>query len=238
MSNNVEHLNSFEMVGRLGDDPALRQTQAGVYVRLSLATSERFTDREGKAREKTEWHHGIARGAVAEEIAQSFKKGDALKLAGTLHISGYEKNGAKNRVTDLAVETVIKDLDDATAKNEVRLVGLVHDNPRVRELAEGKKFVTLSVATDIPGTAGARGREDWHTVNLWGRTADAAGDIKAGDVLAITGLLRHRAIPGEGGKERKLSAIECQKFQVLERAQELAVAPQIRRREKGLDRGV
>lgn len=239
---NVEHLNRFEMIGRLGHDPELRHAEAGgTYARLSLATSEHFTDREGKAREKVEWHHGIVRGQVAEDIARDFKKGDALTVCGVLHINGYEKAGLKNRVTDLVVDEIHKNVDKTPSKNEARLVGVVREAPKVRDLGEGKKLVTLSLATNIPGTNGARGREDWHTVNLWGKTAEAARDIKAGDTLAITGLLRHRAVPGpegRGGAERKLSAIEGQKFQVLERAQELAVAPQVRHRGKGVERGV
>jgi len=242
MSNSVEHLNRFEMIGHLSQEPALRHTEAGgPYVRLSLATTERFTDREGKAREKIEWHHGIARGQVAEDIARAFKKGDALAVSGALHINGYEKAGVKNRVTDLVVDGFHKNPDNGPSKNEARLVGVVREDPKVRELGEGRKLVTLSLATNIPGTNGARGREDWHTVNLWGKTAEAARDIKAGDTLEITGLLRHRAIPGPDGKtgaDRKLSAIECQKFEVRERARELAVAPEIRRRGKGVERGV
>jgi single-stranded DNA-binding protein len=72
-------------------------------------------------------------------------------------------------------------------------------------------------------------------VTLWGKTAEAAREIKAGDTIAVNGSLRHRTI-GDEGKERKLSAIECQKFQVLERAHEHAVAPQIRRAGKAVDR--
>ena len=57
MSTNREHVNAVEMVGRLGQAPELKQSEDGTpYVRLSIETSERFTDRAGEIKERTEWH--------------------------------------------------------------------------------------------------------------------------------------------------------------------------------------
>jgi single-strand DNA-binding protein len=237
MSTNREHVNAVEMVGRLGQPPELKHSEDGTpYVRLSIATSERFTDRSGEIKERTEWHNGVAWGKTAEEIAQQFGKGDSVALAGSLRINSYEKDGAKNRVTEISVADARKNLDNTPSKNETRLVGVVRDEPKSRDLADGRAMTTLSVATK--SVVNGREREDWHSVTLWGKTAEAAREIKAGDTVAINGSLRHRTI-GDEGKERKLSAIECQKFQVLERAQELGVAPQVRKaKDKGVDRGM
>ena len=49
--------------------------------------------------------------------------------------------------------------------------------------------------------------------------------------------VRHRML-GEEGTKRKLSVIECQRFQVLERAQSQQVAPEVRPLRKGGDRGL
>jgi single-stranded DNA-binding protein len=70
-----------------------------------------------------------------------------------------------------------------------------------------------------PPRAPHRWRSDWHSITLWGKTAEAARDIKAGDIIAINGSLRHRTI-GDDGQERKLSAIDCRQFQLLERARD------------------
>ena len=75
----------------------------------------------------------------------------------------------------------------------------------------------LSVATTT--VVNGRDREDWHSITLWGKTAEAARDIKAGDTIAINGSLRHRTV-GDDGQERKLSAIDCRQFEVLERSQQ------------------
>jgi single stranded DNA-binding protein len=237
MSTNREHVNTAEIVGRLGQEPELKHTEDGSpYVKLSIATSERFTDRGGGIREKTEWHNGTAWGKTAEEIAGEFKKGDSIALSGSLRINSYEKDGVKNRVTDITVDQARKNLDNAPSKNETRLVGVVREDPKTRDLGEGRAMTAISVATKT--IVNGREREDWHSVTTWGKTAEAARDIKAGDTIAINGSLRHRSIPGEQGQERKVSAIECQKFQVLERAPDRAVAPQIRRAGKVVDRGM
>ena len=234
MSISREHVNTIELVGRLGQAPELKRTDDGTpYVRLSIATSERFTDKGGEIRERTEWHNGVAWGAPAEKIAQQLQKGDPVALSGSLRINSYEKDGVKNRVTEINVADARKNLDDGPSKNDTRLVGVVREEPKTREVGEGRALTVVSVATK--STANGREREDWHMVNLWGKNAEAARDLKAGDTIAINGSLRHRAI-GEEGHTRKLSSIECQKVQVLERAQDRAIGPQIRR--KGVDRGM
>ncbi len=236
MSTNREHVNAVEMVGRLGQEPELKRSEEGTpYVRLSIATSERFTDRGGEIRERTEWHNGVAWGKPAEDIAEQFKKGDSVALSGSLRINSYEKDGVKNRVTEINVADARKNVDNAPSKNDSRLVGVVREEPKTRELADGRAMTTLSVATKA--VVNGKEREDWHSVTAWGKTAEAAREIKAGDTIAINGSLRHRTI-AEEGKDRKVSAIECQKFQVLERARDLGVAPQVRRAGKAVDRGM
>jgi single-strand DNA-binding protein len=237
MSTSRENVNAAEIIGRLGQAPELKHTEDGKpYVKLSIATFERFTDRAGGIREKTEWHNATAWGTTAEEIAAGFKKGDSIAVSGALRINSYEKDGVKNRVTEITVQQAHQNIENRPSKNETRLVGVVREDAKAREVGEGKSMTVLSVATKT--IANGREREDWHSVTAWGKTAEAARDIKAGDTIAINGSLRHRSIPGEEGRERKVSAIECQKFQVLERAPDRAVAPQIRRAGKAVDRGM
>ena len=143
-----------------------------------------------------------------------------------------------NGVSELQVQDARKQMDglDSQPMNSARLVGVVREEPKTRQLESGGQLTTLSVATrTMGGKDGSREHEDWHSVALWGKTAQAARDIKVGDTIAINGSLRHRAVPGEGGGERKLSVIDGQKFQVLERALDRQVA---RRPSKGLDRGM
>jgi single stranded DNA-binding protein len=215
---NREHVSTAELVGRLGQKPELHYTSDNTpYVQLSVATSDGpFTDGGGEIREKTEWHRAVAWGDLATKIASDFDKGDSVALSGTLRINSYEKEGAKNRITELHVETADKNLDTKLSKNEARLVGVVREEPQSKEIAGGRHMTLVSLATKT--MVQGKEREDWHSITVWGRAAEAAArEIHAGDTVAINGPLRHRTI-GEEGHKRKLSAIECARFQVLERS--------------------
>jgi single-strand DNA-binding protein len=249
---NREHISTAEVVGRLGQAPELKYTADQTpYVQLSVATSEGpFTDKSGTIREKTEWHRAVAWGELAERIAKTFEKGSAIALTGSMRINSFEKDGVKNRTTDLHVESADKAPDNARSKNEVRLVGVVREAPRPKQLENGSMTV-LSVATTTH--ANGKEREDWHSVTVWGRAAEAAArEIAAGDTIAINGTLRHRSVGDEG---RRLSAVECGRFQVLERTQERGQdkaaslpppaadgpekgRPRTRARAKGVERGM
>jgi single-strand DNA-binding protein len=218
---NRDHISSAELVGRLGQDPNLQHTEGGLaYTRLSLATSETFTSRTGEIHDRTEWHNAVAWGEKAEEIAKAFSKGDSVVLSGTLRVNSYEKDGAKSRVTELHVEDAQPNRDNQPSQNVARLLGEIREPPSSKTLDSGVQMTTLSLATKtmVDGRDGPREREDWHRVTLWGKAAEAARDINPGDTVAINGALRHRTVPGDDGQERKLSAIDCQRFQVLEHA--------------------
>lgn len=215
---NREHISSAELVGRLGQAPEVKYTDAQVpYTQLSVATSERWTANNGDIREKTEWHRAVAWGEVAERIATDFKKGDSIALSGAMRINSYEKDGNKNRITELHVDKAETNLDPTVSRNEVRVVGVVREDAKAKTLDSGAEMTLLSVATRT--VLNGKEREDWHSVTMWNKTAEAARDIKAGDTIAVNGSLRHRTV-GEDGQERKLSAVDCRQFQVLERARE------------------
>ena len=100
-----EHVYCSEIVGRLGRDPELKQTPNGQpYAKLFIATSE-----SGPTASRTEWHNATAWGEKAKEIAEKgFKKGDSVALSGDLRINTYEKEGKKNRVTEITVNEAQK----------------------------------------------------------------------------------------------------------------------------------
>ena len=65
-------VNSVTVIGNLGATPEVRSLLSGQSVaNLSLATTERFTDRNGGKQQRTEWHRIVAFGKLAEDIARS-----------------------------------------------------------------------------------------------------------------------------------------------------------------------
>jgi single-strand DNA-binding protein len=86
-------VNKVILLGRLGNNPEVRQTQSGTTVAtISLATNEVF-----KEDTLTEWHRVVIFGKGAEVIQQYCKKGDALYVEGRIRTNKWQDNSGENR---------------------------------------------------------------------------------------------------------------------------------------------
>jgi single-strand DNA-binding protein len=92
-------VNKVILVGNLGRDPEVRATPSGQSVcSLSLATTERFTDRGGQQRDQTEWHNVVVWGKQADLCGQYLKKGRQVYVEGRLTTRQYDaKDGTGKR---------------------------------------------------------------------------------------------------------------------------------------------
>jgi len=102
-------VNKVILVGNLGRDPELRYTQGGQAVaNFTLATTDRFTSKDGGERqERTEWHRIVAWGRTAELCAQYLSKGRSVYVEGRLQTREWEdKEGQKRRTTEIVATTV------------------------------------------------------------------------------------------------------------------------------------
>lgn len=101
-------VNKVILVGNLGRDPELRYTQGGQAVaNFTLATTERFSNRDGDRQERTEWHRIVAWGKTAELCAQYLAKGRSVYIEGRLQTREWEdKEGQKRRTTEITAQTV------------------------------------------------------------------------------------------------------------------------------------
>src|SRR5512141_3045802 len=97
-------LNKVILVGRLGKDPEIRSTPSGTIVaRFSLATDEKFTDRNGEEQERTEWHNIVAWGKLAEICGQYLKKGKLVYIDGSIRTDSWDdkESGQKKYRTEI-----------------------------------------------------------------------------------------------------------------------------------------
>ena len=101
-------VNKVILIGNLGRDPELRYTQSGQAVaNFTLATTERFSNREGERQERTEWHRIVAWGRTAELCAQYLAKGRSVYIEGRLQTREWEdKEGQKRRTTEITAQSV------------------------------------------------------------------------------------------------------------------------------------
>ncbi len=91
-------INKVILVGNLGKDPELRYTPSGVPVAtFSLATSERFKDRNGQQQEKTEWHNVVAWRQLAEICGKYLHKGKQVYIEGKIQTRKYQDRDGNDR---------------------------------------------------------------------------------------------------------------------------------------------
>ncbi|MCL4500252.1 MAG: single-stranded DNA-binding protein [Deltaproteobacteria bacterium] len=100
-------VNKVILVGNLGADPEIRYTAGGTAVcRLSIATSRRYTDKQGNRQEETAWHRVDVWGKMAETCGQYLSKGRQVYIEGRLKYGSYEKDGVKHYTTDIVAENM------------------------------------------------------------------------------------------------------------------------------------
>jgi single-strand DNA-binding protein len=101
-------VNRVILVGNLGRDPELRYTAGGQPVAsFSIATNERWNDREGKTQERTEWHRIVVWGKQGENCANYLQKGRTVYIEGRLQTREWEdKEGQKRQTTEVVAQTV------------------------------------------------------------------------------------------------------------------------------------
>lgn len=105
-------LNKAMIIGNLGADPEVRYTQNNTAVaNLSVATTERYKDRNGELQERTEWHRVVAWGRLAEICQEYLKKGSLVYFEGRIETNQWEdKEGQKRYTTEIrALEMQILD---------------------------------------------------------------------------------------------------------------------------------
>lgn len=99
-------VNRVVLVGNLGADPDIRTMQSGDKIaNLSIATSERWKDRQsGERKEKTEWHRVCVFAQPLVTLCENYmKKGSKVYLEGQLETRSWESNGEKKYTTEIVL---------------------------------------------------------------------------------------------------------------------------------------
>ena len=97
-------INKAILIGRLGKDPEIRSTPSGQTVaRFSIATDEKFTDRNGEKQERTEWHNIAAWGKLGEICGQYLRKGKLVFIEGSIRTDSWDdkETGQKKYRTEI-----------------------------------------------------------------------------------------------------------------------------------------
>ena len=109
-------INKVFLVGRLGIDPEVRYTpDAVMVVSLSVATVDRWKDKEGKPQSRTEWHKVVVKGDLAEHAASGAERGSLLYIEGKIRTRPWEDRDGSRRTTTEIVATSLRILESRKA---------------------------------------------------------------------------------------------------------------------------
>ena len=96
-------LNKATLIGNLGADPEIRTIPSGARVAtFSLATSQRWNDRDGKPCERTQWHRIVVWDSLPATfgfVEKYLHKGDRVYVEGEIDYRSYETDAGDTRWT-------------------------------------------------------------------------------------------------------------------------------------------
>lgn len=133
-------VNKVILVGNVGKDPEIKYTPSGKCVaKLSLATNERYKDRNGEWQDRTEWHNLVLWQRLAEIVGEYVSKGSRLYSEGKLQTSSWDdkQSGEKKYRTEIIVDDLV-------------LLGNGHANGNGNSGAEGNGHAPATSARTSP----------------------------------------------------------------------------------------
>ncbi|MEE9553459.1 MAG: single-stranded DNA-binding protein [candidate division Zixibacteria bacterium] len=99
-------VNKAILIGNLGADPELRYTSGGTAVAsFSIATTEKFKNKDGERQERTEWHNIVCWTRLAEIANEYLRKGNPVYIEGRIQTRNYDdKEGVKRYRTEIVAQ--------------------------------------------------------------------------------------------------------------------------------------
>ncbi len=99
-------VNKVILLGNLGANPEMRFTQGGAAVaNLRIATTEKWTDKQGQKQEATEWHRVVLFGKTAEIAGQYLTKGRQVFIEGRIRTRQWQDQAGQKRYSTEIIAT-------------------------------------------------------------------------------------------------------------------------------------
>ncbi|MFA5619328.1 MAG: single-stranded DNA-binding protein [Weeksellaceae bacterium] len=100
--------NKVTLIGRTGKEVEIVSFENGKMAKVSLATSDYYTNQKGEKVEDTQWHNVVAFGKTAEIMEKYVLKGDEIAITGKIVYRNYEdKDGQKRYFTEIRTDELV-----------------------------------------------------------------------------------------------------------------------------------
>lgn len=101
-----EGVNKVILLGRIGRQPEMKGENNSILT-FSVATPERYKDRDGNWQDKTEWHNVVVFGKRAEGLYSFLDKGMPVYIEGKNQTRSWEdREGGKRYTTEVIVRDI------------------------------------------------------------------------------------------------------------------------------------
>jgi single-strand DNA-binding protein len=103
-------VNKVILIGNLGKDPEVKYTPSGTPVaKLTLATNERYKDKDGNWQDRTEWHNVVLWQRLAEIAGEYLKKGGKVYIEGRLQTRSWDdkQTNQKKYMTEVVASDLV-----------------------------------------------------------------------------------------------------------------------------------
>lgn len=100
--------NKVMLIGNVGRDPEVRHLESGVAVAsFTLATTERYKDRNGALQDQTEWHNIVCWRNLAELSEKYISKGSQIFVEGKIRTRSWQdQTGQKRYTTEIVADNI------------------------------------------------------------------------------------------------------------------------------------
>ena len=95
-------MNLIILTGRIGQIEK-KSFEWGSVTKFSIATSKKYTKKDGEKVEETQWHNCESFGTLADIIEKFFDKGNPITVTGELTYDKYEKDGQTRTASKIKV---------------------------------------------------------------------------------------------------------------------------------------
>ena len=100
--------NNVTLIGRTGKDVEIVKFENGKLAKVTLATTDYYTNASGDKVEETQWHNLVINGRQADIMEKYVEKGKEIAVSGKIVYRNYEdKEGVKRYITEIRVEEIV-----------------------------------------------------------------------------------------------------------------------------------
>jgi len=158
----MSSLNKVMLIGNLGKDPETRHFDSGANkTSFSIATTEKYTNKEGQVIEQTEWHNIVMWRGLATTAEKYLRKGHKVFIEGRMRTRSWDDDaGVKKYITEVEARSMVM----LTSRAEADSLAMANGGPSLAAVSSSEQLNEPAVknipAAKAPATPPADDEDD------------------------------------------------------------------------------